>query len=207
MTSRKKSGAHQSVEPLIVVIRNQRVILDADLARLYGVTTRALNQAVKRNASRFPGDFAFLLTAAEAMHLRSQYAASNPQPVDSQNDDLNRSQIVTSSNRSQPVTGTQKHRDPRFRPRAFTEHGAIMAANILRSDRAIHMSVFVVRAFVRLREHVAANQAILKRLAEIDRTLLEHDSALLDLYEKLLPLLQPLPDEPKRRIGFDRDNK
>jgi hypothetical protein len=78
-----------------------------------------------------------------------------------------------------------------------------MAANILRGDRAIHMSVFVVWAFVRLREHLASNQAILKRLAEIDRTLLEHDSALVDLYEKLQPLLQPLPAEPKRRIGFE----
>ena len=93
-------------------------------------------------------------------------------------------------NRSQIVTGSQKHRDPRFRPWAFTEHGALMAANILRSDRAVHMSVFVIRAFVRLREHVVANQAILKRLAEIDRT-----------------LLQPLPDHPKRRIGFQSKGK
>ena len=89
-----------------------------------------------------------------------------------------------------------------YRPWAFTEHGAVMAANILRSERAIHMSVFVVRAFVRLREHIAANQAILKRLAEIDRTLLQHDTAVRDLYKKLLPLLQPPPERPKRRIGF-----
>ena len=82
-----------------------------------------------------------------------------------------------------------------------------MAANILRSERAIHMSVFVVRALVRLREHVAANAAILKRLAEIDRALLEHDTALLDLYEKLLPLLQPLSDPPKPRIGFQSKGK
>ncbi|WP_246507379.1 hypothetical protein [Nitrospira defluvii] len=82
-----------------------------------------------------------------------------------------------------------------------------MAANILRSERAVQMSIFVVRAFVRLREHVAANQAILKRLAEIDRTLLEHDSALLDVYEKLLPLLQPPPDDPKRQIGFHSKGK
>jgi hypothetical protein len=94
-----------------------------------------------------------------------------------------------------------------LRPWAFTEHGAVMAANILRSERAIHMSVFVVRVFVRLREHIAANQAILKRLAEIDRTLLQHDSSLLDLYEKLLPLLQPLPIPPKRRIGFQSKGK
>ena len=81
-----------------------------------------------------------------------------------------------------------------------------MATNILRSKRAIQMSVFIVRAFVRLREHVAANQAILKRLAEIDRTLLQHDSALLDLYKKLLPLLRPSPDPPRRRIGFQSES-
>ena len=198
MPSRKTALVHESLEPLILVIRNQRVIPDADLARLYGVTTKALNQAVKRNADRFPEDFAFQVNASEMARLRSQTVTSNLEPVDSQGGSVNQSQIVTSS---------QKHRDPRFRPWVFTEHGAVMAANVLRSEQAIHMSVFVVRAFVRLREHVVANQAILKRLAEIDRTLLQHDSALLDLYEKLLPLLQPTPDQPKQRIGFDRGNK
>ena len=82
-----------------------------------------------------------------------------------------------------------------------------MAATVLNSPQAVAMSVFVVRAFVRLREHVVANQAILKRLAEIDRTLLQHDSSLLDLYEKLLPLLQPPPARPKRRIGFQAKGK
>lgn len=198
MSSRKPAVALDSLEPLILVIRGHRVILDADLARLYGVTTKAFNQAVKRNVERFPEDFAFQLTASEMAHLRSQPVPSNHEPVDSQGDSLNRSQIVT---------GPQKHRDPRFRSWAFTEHGAIMAANILRSEQAIEMSVFVVRAFVRLREHVAGNQGILKRLAEIDRTLLEHDSALLDVYEKLLPLLRPLRDAPKRRIGFQSKGK
>ena len=89
-----------------------------------------------------------------------------------------------------------------YRPWAFTEHGALMAANILRSKQAVHMSVYVIRAFVRLREALAANAAILKRLAEIDRSLLQHDAALRDIYRKLLPLLQPPPDPPKRRIGF-----
>jgi hypothetical protein len=97
------------------------------------------------------------------------------------------------------------HRGRRYLPWAFTEHGALMAANILRTERAVQMSVFVVRAFVRLREQVAANTAILKRLAEIDKSLLEHDSALRDLYQKLLPLLQPPADPPKRRIGFHTD--
>jgi hypothetical protein len=81
-----------------------------------------------------------------------------------------------------------------------------MAANILRSDRAVHMSIFVVRAFVRLREELAANTGVLARLAEIDRKLLQHDVALLDLYQKLEPLLQPPPDPPKRRIGFHRED-
>ena len=198
MPSRKTALVHESLEPLILVIRNQRVILDVDLARLYGVTTKVFNQAVKRNVSRFPKDFAFQLTTAEVTNVRSQTVTSNRETIENYED---------TGNRSQTVTGSQKHRDPRFRPWAFTEHGALMAANILRSDRAVHMSVFVIRAFVRLREHVVANQAILKRLAEIDRTLLQHDSALLDLYEKLLPLLQPLPDHPKRRIGFQSKGK
>ena len=123
-----------------------------------------------------------------------------------------RSQVVTSSlglslkdemNRSQIVTGSQKHRDLRFQPWVFTEHGALMAATVLRSKRAVDMNIFVVRAFVRMREQIAANQTILKRLAEIDKTLLQHDGALRDIYRKLLPLLSPPPDEPsKRRLGF-----
>lgn len=198
MPSPKSDIAPGSLEPLILVIRNQRVILDADLARLYGVTTKAFNQAIKRNAERFPEDFAFQLTATEVTRLRSQTATSSSHAI---------GMTGITQNRSQSVTGSQKHRDPRFRPWAFTEHGAVMAANILHSERAVHMSVFVVRTFVRLREQVAANQAVLKRLAEIDRTLLEHDSSLLDLYEKLLPLLQPPPDPPTRRIGFQSKGK
>ena len=196
MTSRKTALVHESLEPLILVVRNQRVILDADLARLYGVPTKRFNEAFKRNRQRFPDDFAFQLITTEFNDLRSQIATSSSQPAGSLESDRNRSQSVTGS-----------HGGRRYLPWAFTEHGAVMAANILRSEQAVHMSVFVVRAFVRLREHIAANQAILKRLAEIDRTLLQHDSALLDLYEKLLPLLQPLPDHPKRRIGFQSKGK
>ena len=90
-------------------------------------------------------------------------------------------------------------------PLAFTEHGALMAANVLNSGRAVAMSVYIIRAFLKLRETLAANQAILKRLAEIDKTLLQHDSALRDVYRKLLPLLQPPPEPPRRRIGFRQD--
>ena len=157
------------------------------------VTTRRFNEGFKRNRDRFPGDFAFQLTAAEFAGLRSQSVTLMSQQDDLQGNIPNRSQIAT---------GSQKHRDPRFRPWVFTEHGALMAANILRSEQAVHMSVYVIRAFVRLREALAANEAILKRLAEIDRSLLQHDAALRDIYRKLLPLLQPPPDPPKRRIGF-----
>lgn len=196
MPSRKTLIASDTLEPLILTIRNQRVILDADLAKLYGVPTKRFNEAFKRNQQRFPDDFAFQLTAVEFNNLRSQVATSSSQAVESAH--VNRS-------RSQSVTGS--HGGRRYRPWAFTEHGAVMAANILRSERAVHMSVFVVRAFVRLREQIAANRTILKRLAEIDKTLIAHDTALVDLYEKLLPLLQPPPDPPQRRIGFQSKGK
>jgi hypothetical protein len=189
------------IEPLIVRVRGQRVILDADLAQLYGVTTSALNQAVKRNAERFPQDFAFQLVTLEAANLKSQIVTSSFQQADLKG---------KKSNPSQTVIGSQRHRDPRLLPWAFTEHGALMAANILRSEQAVQMSVFVIRAFVRMREQVAANTAIIKRLAEIDKTLLEHDTALRDLYHKLMPLLEPEPTPAvsrKRRIGFIDTNK
>ena len=186
----------ERLEPLIFRVRGHRVVLDADLARLYGSTTKALNQSINRNRERFPIDFAFRLTTKEFTDLRSQTETLSAQPVDSTNETGNRSQIVT---------GSQKHRSRDFRPWVFTEHGALMAANVLRSEQAVQMSVFLVRAFVRLREQVAANTAILKRLAEIDKTLLEHDSALRDLYRKLLPLLEPRADPPARAIGFHTD--
>jgi hypothetical protein len=140
---------------LIHSVRDQRVILDADLARLYGVPTKRLNEQYRRNLDRFPKDFAFRLTPDEWAALRSQIATLAPTP------DL-RSQNAASRapmNRSQYATGSQKHRDPRYLPIAFTEHGALMAANILNSPRAVAMSVYVIRAFVKMREDVAANAA------------------------------------------------
>ena len=196
MPSQNTDLAPDPLKPLILEVRNQRVILDADLARLYRVPTKRFNEAFKRNRQRFPNDFAFQLTAVEFNSLRSQIATSSVQPVESAGVRPRWSQSATAS-----------HGGRRYCPWAFTEHGAVMAANILHSERAIRMSVFVVRAFVRLREHIAANRTILKRLAEIDKTLLEHDTALLDLYEKLQPLLQPPPDKPTRRIGFQSKGK
>ena len=172
-------------------IRGVAVILDADLAAIYGVPTKRLNEQVKRNRVRFPADFAFVLTAEEWRSVRRDMM----QDIDGQLAIGNRSQIATGSD---PV----KHRDKRSRPYAFTEHGALMAANILRSPEAAKMSVFIVRAFVRQREALAGNEAILRRLAEIDKTLLLHDRGLRDLYQKLLPLLQAPADPPKRELGF-----
>jgi len=187
----KKALNSEQLEPLIFTIREQRVLLDADLARLYGVSTKRFNEAFKRNRQRFPADFAFELRNEEFNALRR-----SPQAFDSMSEKKMWSQFATTSSRRRRAT---------HRPWAFTEHGALMAANILRSERAVQMSVYVVRAFVRLREQVAANSAILKRLAEIDKTLLQHDTALRDVYQKLLPLIQPPPAPPKRRIGFHTD--
>src|SRR5882724_7856241 len=167
------------VERRIYSIRGVRVTLDADLAVLYGVSTKRLNEQFRRNRRRFPDDFAFQLTAEETADLRSQFATLK--------------------------TGRGRHR--KYRPHAFTEHGALQAANILNSANAVHMSVFVIRAFVKMREHMATNAAILKRLAEIDKSLLVHDSALRDIYQKLLPLLSPTPDPPRRKIGFHPSSK
>ena len=162
----------RSIASLILGLRGRKVLVDADLAEIYGVSTKVLNQAVARNRDRFPVDFVFRVTANE------------------------KAEVVTNCDhlarlKFSPVL-----------PRAFTEHGAIMAASVLNSPQAVAMSVYVVRAFVRMREQLAANAAILKRLAEIDRTLLQHDASLRDIYQKLLPLLQPPPAPQKRRIGF-----
>jgi hypothetical protein len=160
----------------ILTVRDQRVLLDADLARLYAVETRALNQAVKRNLDRFPAEFVFPLTREEILSI---------------------SQTVTSLGSLKFSKSVQ----------VFTEYGALQAANVLNSPQAAQMSLYVIRAFVKMREELTANATILKRLAEIDKSIFMHDSALRDIYQKLLPLLTPPPDPPKRHIGFNRDNE
>ena len=163
--------------PRIIVIRGQRVILDRDLACVYGVTTMALNQAVKRNPKRFPDRFLLKVDRKELRALISQ-------------------NVISKIGRG----GATKT------PLAFTEHGALMVAAVLNSDRAVAMSIFVIEAFIRMREEVAANAFILKRLSEIDQSLIVHDEALRDLYQKLLPLLAPQPENEKRPIGFGQDS-
>jgi len=157
---------------LILNLRGQRVILDADLAVLYGVSTKALNQAVKRNRERFPESFLFAVTTEEMEAMRSQNVTASPK------------------------------RNVRFLPHAFTEHGALMAANVLNSPQAIKMSVALIETFIRLRQALATTQVLARRLAEIERTVVQHDSALKELFRAIRPLLLPPPELPRKKIGF-----
>lgn len=171
------------IEPHILLVRGQRVMLDADLAALYGTTTKALNQAVKRNTDRFPGDFMFRLTAEEVEQMRSQVATA----------DL-RSQTVTSSSAS--------HGGRRYLPYAFTEHGALMAAGVLNTPRAIEVSVYVIRAFVKLRGLLATHKELAGKLAELERKVASHDTAIQSLVSAIRRLMEPPPTPPRPRIGF-----
>jgi hypothetical protein len=173
----------------IFELRGRRVILDADLAEIYGVTTKRLNEAVKRNQDRFPEDFVFQLERQEVANLRSQIATF----VSATQYDM-RSQTATASNRIF-----------RHAPFAFTEHGAIMAAALLNSPRAVQMSLFVVRAFVQMREALAGHRDLAQKLAELERKLTErldgHERAILHLLDEMKQLVEP-PEPLRKRIGF-----
>jgi len=157
----------------IVLIRGQKVMLDSDLAELYGVQTKALNQAVKRNIERFPADFMFRLSVKE----------------------------VEALNRSQIVTGSQKHRDPRFPPFAFTEHGALMLGNALRSGRAVEISLTIVRTFVQLREMLSTHKELAAKVYALEQKIGSHDEAIAALFEAIKQLMTP-PEKKRRGIGF-----
>lgn len=157
----------------IHVVRGQRVMLDADLAALYGVSTGRLNEQVKRNRNRFPADFMFRLTAEEAAHLKSQFATS-----------------------SGAWGGRRKL------PNVFTEHGAVMLANVLRSRVAVEASIQVVRAFVQVREFALTHEELGRRLDELERT---YDAQFKVVFEAIRDLMEP-PDLPHKRIGFHRES-
>lgn len=176
----KNKGSLEKITPMILSLRGKAVILDSDLARIYGVSTKALNQAVKRNRKRFPGDFMFRVSRQELEENRSQF-----------------------------VTGLTKHRDPRFPPFAFTEQGAIMTANVLNSKTAARMSVFVVRAFVKMRAMLSGDRGLAQELRKLEKKLTGrldvHEVAIVDVLRRLIKLLEPppeLPDPPKPPIGF-----
>jgi len=167
-----KTSLAVSVESRILVLREQKVILDTDLAELYGVPVKRLNEQVKRNQERFPSDFMFRLTVEENEALRSQNATSK-----------------------------MGRGGRRYAPYAFTEHGAIMAATVLNSERAVEMSVFVVRAFVRLREMLATNQQLAGKIDELEQRLDTHDASIQELIEAIRELMAPEP-ATGRKIGF-----
>jgi phage regulator Rha-like protein len=171
------------LETLIYEIRGQRVMLDSDLACIYGVPTKAFNQAVKRNVDKFPADFMFGLTAKEAGSLRHS-----------------RSQIVT----------LKRGQNIKYLPYAFTEHGAIMAANVLNSPRAVQMSVFVVRAFLKMRALLGDKRGLAQKLASLEKELKKrldvHEAVIVTILQRVMDIIDPpaLPaPSPKPRIGFN----
>jgi hypothetical protein len=181
-TRSKALAPVENITRSILVLRGHRVILDAELAALYGVTTKRLNEQVKRNTARFPEDFTFQLTADEAAALRSQFATSKTSPIG--------------------------RGGRRYLPYAFTEHGAIQAANVLNSPRAVEMGIYVVRAFVQLRELFSSNKELAKRLdqleARIEKKLAIHDDAIAAMLSAIRELMHAPP--PKHRpIGFTAD--
>ncbi len=180
---RKSIVPVQAVASRIFVIRGQRVMLDSDLAELYGVLTKALIQAVKRNSERFPDDFMFQLTEKEFENWRSQIVTSN-------------------SLRSQSVTlKTKRGQHRKYLPYVFTEHGAMQLASVLRSERAVEMSIVIVRAFVQLRELLASNRELAVRFKKLEKRLDMSDNAIAELYSILQQLMTP-PESPKRKMGF-----
>lgn len=195
--------ALQKIAPLIHQIRGERVI-DSDLARIYGVTTKRLNEQVKRNAERFPEDFAFKLTKEETANLISQIATSRLEGLP------NRSQIaagfnVSEHSRSQNAT-LKRGQNIKYLPHAFTEHGAIMAANVLNSKQAVQMSVFVVRAFIKLREVLATHKELADKLVALERKVGTHDKALVSIIAAIRGLTEP-PKLTSRAIGFRAKRK
>ena len=180
MASPKTLISSAEIALSILVLRGQRVLLDSELAALYGVSTKRFNEQVRRNRKRFPADFLFQLTAEESSSLRSQSATLK--------------------------AGRGRHR--KYLPYVFTEHGATMAATILYSPRAIEMSVYVVRAFVQLREALASNKELARRFAQLetrlDRKLTAHDEAIASILSVIRQLLHP-PASKRRPIGFTAD--
>ena len=165
----KEIVPQEALESKILMLRGHKVLLDSDLASLYGVPTFRFNEAIKRNLRRFPADFMFRLTPAEAADLKSHNAISS------------------------------SHGGRRTLPYAFTEHGSVMAANILRSEKALQMSVYVVRAFVKLRGMLAAHEDLARKLAELEK---KYDEQFRSVFDAIRALMEPPGEEPRKITGF-----
>lgn len=187
----------------IYVLRGQKVMLDFDIAALYEVATKVLNQAVKRNTERFPEDFMFRLTAKEWQNMRSQFVTASPEIIENQQ---------TKSMRSQIATASQSKRNTGVTPYAFTEHGVTMLASVLKSDRAVKMSIAVVRAFIELKKMATGYSEIAKQLTMIEDRLGEHDVQLGAIHDAIENMLDKEVDEKikkekwaeRERIGFKK---
>lgn len=176
----------------IYLLRGQKVMLDFDLAALYGVGTKVLNQAVKRNRDRFPDDFIFQLTASETSLLRSQFVTLNKQLVGNEENAGNWSQFVTSS---------RKYRGRTYRPYAFTEQGVAMLSSALKSERAVKVNIAIMRAFVKLREALETNRELARKFSELEKRVGKHDEEIGAIIDAIRQLMAP-PKKPAREIGF-----
>jgi hypothetical protein len=168
----------ERIEKAIFIVRGQKVIFDQELAELYGVQTKALKQAVKRNLDRFPEDFMFELTDSEFRNLRSQ--------------------IVTSS--------SEQWGGPRYRPMAFTEQGVAMLSSVLRSKRAVQVNIEIMRAFVRLRDLLSTHKELARRLGDLEAHIADHDDQIQAIFEAIRQLMVP-PEKERKKIGFEVKEK
>jgi hypothetical protein len=176
----------------IYLLRGQKVMLDFDLATLYGVAAKVLNQAVKRNRERFPDDFMFQLTGEDIASLRSQSVTSNRQTIENKE---------IASNWSQFVTGSYTRGGARYRPYAFTEQGVAMLSSVLHSARAVRVNIAIMRAFVNLRETLETNRELARKFAELEKRVGKHDVKIDAILEAIRQLMAP-PAKPRREIGF-----
>ena len=176
----------------IHLLRGQKVMLDFDLAALYGVATKVLNQAVKRNPGRFPDDFMFQLSAGETANLKSQFVISSSQDVVDKRFLKNRSQIVT---------GPLKHRELPSRPFAFIEQGVAILSRVLNSERAVKVNIAIMRAFVKMRQTLETNRELAQKFSELEKRVEKHDEEIAAILEAIRQLMAP-PEKPRREIGF-----
>ena len=177
----------ENLAPLILQLRGERVLLDTDLAALYGVQARVLNQAVARNRRRFPADFMFRLTAEEFERLRSQVViASSP----------------GRANSSQSVISSRKHRGRAYRPYAFTEQGVAMLSSVLRSQRAVEVNIAIMRTFVQLRRLMDSNRDLARKIVAMEKKYDEQFAVVFDAIKQLVADDEAARSRTKRGIGF-----
>jgi hypothetical protein len=206
-THPKKSNAHissrqrlalvlQKIGRLVVHVRGEKVLLDADLADLYGVSTSLLNRAVKRNEKRFPGDFMFQLTPVEWENLKCQSGISSSEVIDIEEEEL-----------SGPCPPSSRHGGRRTLPYAFTEQGVAMLSSVLNSERAIDVNIAIMRTFVQLRQLMDHNKLLAEKIESLEEKYQEHDENFQAVFKVIKQLVSETgkPDTPRRRVGFHPD--